>query len=235
MAERVCVVNAGGWGTALSVVLAGKGHDVSLWARRPELAVELASMRENRAYLPRIPIPNSVRITSDLDEAVDGASVVLVTAILRYMGEMAAMLAEVVSPGQLVAHGSKGIDPVTLMRGSQILESALGRSHAGKIAAISGPNLAREVASGMPTATVVACADEAIARSLQATLSARTFRVYTNPDIIGVELCGAMKNVVALAAGMADGLGYGDNSKAAIITRSLAEVGRLVQRMGGLP
>lgn len=235
MAEKVCVVNAGGWGTALSVVLAEKGHDVFLWARRPELAAELLTARENRTYLPRIPIPDSVRITADLGEATNSASVIIVTAISRYMAEMASMLARVVSPGQVVVHGSKGLDPITLMRGSEILEAALGPAHAGRVAAVSGPNLAREVASGMPTATVVACSNEVIARFLQATLSARTFRVYTNPDIVGVELCGAIKNVVALAAGMADGLGYGDNSKAAIITRSLAEVGRLVQRMGGRP
>ncbi len=235
MPEKVCVVNAGGWGTALSVLLSDKGHEVRLWARRPELAETLASSRENHDYLPGFRLPENVLITSDLREAVSGCSVVLVTVISRYLRAMAEMLAPVVTPDQLIAHGSKGLDPDTLRRGSEALAAALGEGHRGRIAAVSGPNLAREVASLMPTATVVACRDDGVARQLQTILSARSFRVYTNPDIIGVELCGAVKNVVALASGMADGFGYGDNSKAAIITRSLAEIGRLVARMGGNP
>ncbi len=229
------MVNAGGWGTALSVLLAGKGYDVSLWARRPEHARDLSSSRENRDYLPGVVLPDRVEVTSDLSAATRGASVVVVTAISAYMANVAAMLAPVLSPGKLVVHGSKGLDPATLMRGSEVLEKALGPDFAGRVGAISGPNLAREVATGMPTATVVACPDPQVARALQSVLTTRTFRVYTNPDVVGVELCGAVKNVVALAAGMVDGLGYGDNSKAAIITRSLAEIGRLVARMGGKP
>jgi glycerol-3-phosphate dehydrogenase (NAD(P)+) len=235
VADKICVINAGGWGTALSVLLADKGSDVRLWARRPELAQLLASTRENPDYLAGVRLPDNVVVTSDLSEAVAGVSVVLVTVISRYMRPLASMLAPLVSPHQVVANASKGLDPATLMRGSEILEESLGISHRGRVAALSGPNLAREVAAGMPTATVVACPDAGVGRQLQSVLSTRTFRVYTNPDIVGVELCGAMKNVVALAAGMADGLGYGDNSKAAIITRSLAEVGRLVHRMGGSP
>jgi len=235
MAERICIVNAGGWGTALSVLLASKGCEVRLWARRPELTSVLVVSRENRDYLPGVRLPENVQVTSDLGEAVNGCSVVLVTVISRYLMAMADMLAPLVSPDQMVAHGSKGLDPDTLRRGSEILEMSLGDAHRGRVAAVSGPNLAREVAALMPTATVVACRDDGVARRLQGILSTRSFRVYTNPDIIGVELCGAVKNVVALAAGMADGFGYGDNSKAAIITRSLAEIGRLVARMGGNP
>lgn len=235
MAETVCVLNAGGWGTALSVLLAGKRHDVRLWVRRPELASTIDATRQNPDYLPGIALPPSIRVTSDLTEAIEGASVVLVAVISKYMSEIAREIAPIVAPHQLVAHGSKGLDPLTLMRGSEILEAALGVTQVRRVAAISGPNLAREVVAGMPTATVVACPDEGIARSVQAVLSTRTFRVYTNPDVVGVELCGAFKNVVALAAGMADGLGYGDNSKGAIITRSLAEIGRLIARMGGNP
>lgn len=235
MSEKVCIVNAGGWGTALSVLLASKGCEVRLWARRPELARSLAAGRENHDYLPGVKLPENVLVTSDLSKAVDGASVVLVTVISRYLRGIADMLAPLVSSDQLVAHGSKGLDPDSLRRGSEILEASLGDAHRGRVAAVSGPNLAREVAALMPTATVVACRDDGVARQLQGVLSAPSFRVYTNPDIIGVELCGAVKNVVALAAGMADGFGYGDNSKAAIITRSLAEIGRLVARMGGNP
>lgn len=235
MTESVCVVNAGGWGTALAVLLAGKGYDVRLWARRADLAAQVSFSRENPDYLPGVRLPPNVLVTPDLEAAVDGASTILVTVISRYLVEAAGRLAPLVGRGQTVAHGSKGLDPGSMRRGTEILEDLLGKEHRGKVAAISGPNLAAEVARGMPTATVVACRDPDTGRRLQNTLSAPTFRVYTNPDVVGVELCAAVKNVIALAAGMADGFGYGDNSKAAIITRSLAELGRLVTSMGGNP
>ncbi|MGE5618957.1 MAG: NAD(P)H-dependent glycerol-3-phosphate dehydrogenase [Sphingomonadaceae bacterium] len=235
MSETVCVVNAGGWGTALSVLLAGTGCKVRLWARRPELALRIASTRENSDYLPGVRIPECVSVTSVLEEAVDGCSVVLVLPISRAMPELAARLASLVTPDQLVVSGSKGLDEATLRTGTQLLEDALGPAHRGRVAAISGPNHAEEVSRGIPTATVAACRDQEIARRIQSILSTPSFRVYTNPDVLGVELCGAVKNVVALAAGMSDGLGYGDNAKAALITRSLAEIGRLVVQMGGEP
>lgn len=235
MAERIAVVNAGGWGTALSVLLAGKGYDVRLWVRRPELARRITASRENPDYLPGVRIPDNVLATSDLADALHGCSVVVVAAISRSMKQLAALLGPLVSPDQMVIHGSKGLDEESLLRCSQLLEAELGPSHRGRVAALSGPNHAEEVGRGIPTATVVACQDDAVARHLQEVLATRTFRVYTNPDIVGVELCGAVKNVVALAAGMSDGLGYGDNSKAALVTRSLAEIGRLVITMGGNP
>lgn len=235
MSEKICIINAGGWGTALAVLLAGKGHSVRLWARRPELAERIAITRENPDYLPGVRIPESVRLTSAMEEAVEGAAVVLVPAISRSMRELSARLAPLVSPDQMVASGSKGLEMETLQRGTELLEEALGPVHRGRVAAISGPNHAEEVSRGIPTATVVACRDQEVARRLQSLLSTRSFRVYTNPDVVGVELCGAAKNVVALAAGMSDGLGYGDNAKAALITRSLAEIGRLVVEMGGEP
>lgn len=235
MSEKICVVNAGGWGTALSVLLAGKGHEVQLWARRPELARRVILSRENPDYLPGVRIPEEVRVTSALEEALQGCSVVLVPSISRAMPEVAARLAPLVAPDQLVVSGSKGLDEETLRTGTQILEDALSPAHRGRVAAISGPNHAEEVSRGIPTATVVACRDGEVARRLQAILTTRSFRVYTNPDVPGVELCGAVKNVVALAAGISDGLGYGDNAKAALITRSLAEIGRLVVELGGEP
>ncbi len=235
MAERVSVINAGGWGTALSILLAGKGYDVTLWARRPELARRIAVSRENPDYLPGVRLPENVLVTSDLEEALAGSSAVVVAAISRFMRELASRLGPLLPAGALVVHGSKGLDQETLQRGSEVLEAALGPSHRGRVAAVSGPNHAEEVSRGMPTATVVACRDLGSARRLQSILATRSFRVYTNTDIVGVELCGAIKNVVALAAGMSDGLGYGDNSKAALVTRCLAEMGRLVARMGGRP
>jgi len=235
VSEKICIINAGGWGTALAVLLAGKGYRVRLWARRRELAERIALTRENPDYLPGVRVPEGVLATSSMEDAVEGARVVLVPAISRAMKELSARLAPLVSPGQMVASGSKGLDPETLHRGTELLEEALGPAHRGRVAAISGPNHAEEVSRGIPTATVVACRDRDVALALPSILATRTFRVYTNPDVVGVELCGAVKNVVALAAGMSDGLGYGDNAKAALITRSLAEIGRLVVEMGGEP
>src|SRR5512133_891368 len=126
MSETICVLNAGGWGTALSVLLAGKGHEVRLWTRRPALAAALAESRENRDYLPGVPIPDGVAVTADLRGAVEGASIVLVAAISSYMSEMGKLLSPIISPGQLVVHGSKGLDPDSLRRGSEILEAGLG-------------------------------------------------------------------------------------------------------------
>jgi glycerol-3-phosphate dehydrogenase (NAD(P)+) len=233
--ERVCVVNAGGWGTALSALLATKGYEVWLWARRPELAMQMETSRENASYLPGVLLPANVHPTPHLEEAVQGASVIVVAPISRAMRSVARQLVPLVTPGQLVVHGSKGLDPETLMTGRQVLEEELGPVFHDRVAAISGPNHAEEVGRGIPAATVVACRDEVVAQTLQAVLATRTFRVYTNADVLGVELCGVLKNIITLVAGMSDGLGYGDNSKAAIITRSLAEFGRFVAAMGGDP
>ncbi|HEX2922743.1 MAG TPA: NAD(P)H-dependent glycerol-3-phosphate dehydrogenase [Chloroflexota bacterium] len=233
--EKICVLNAGGWGTALAVLLSGKGYDVRLWARRPELAREIGVTRENLSYLPGVSIPRNVLATSDLREAVDGSSVVVVATIFRGLKELAPRVGALLRPDQLVVCAAKGLDEETLRRGSELLENSLPADHRGRVAVLSGPNHAEEVSRGIPTATVVASRDEEVALRIQEVLSAPTFRVYTNLDIVGVELCGALKNVVAIAAGMSDGLGYGDNSKAALITRSLAEIGRLVVEEGAHP
>jgi glycerol-3-phosphate dehydrogenase (NAD(P)+) len=235
VAERVCVVNAGGWGTALSALLAGKGYEVRLWARRQELTAQMEGSRENARYLPGVPLPPNVHPTSRLEGAIEGASVIVVTPISRAMRDVARQLAPLVSPTQLVVHGSKGLDPDSLMTGRQVLEEELGPAFRDRVAAISGPNHAEEVGRGIPAATVVACRDELVAQTLQSVLATRSFRVYTNADVLGVELCGVLKNIITLVAGMSDGLGYGDSSKAAIITRSLAEFGRFVAAMGGDP
>ena len=233
MGERICIVNAGGWGTALAVLLGSKGYEVRLWARRRDLAEEIATSRENPSYLPGVRLPDNIWPTADLEWAVSGATVVVVAAISRFIKDLAPMLGPLLKPDQLVISGSKGLDEASLMRATEQLEAWAGSTHRGRIAALSGPNHAEEVSRGIPTATVVACRDEAVAKQLQQILATGSFRVYTNPDIVGVELCGTVKNVVAIAAGMSDGLGYGDNAKAALLTRSLAEIGRLVVSMGG--
>ena len=227
------MLNAGGWGTALAALLARGGHHVRLWARRPELAESLGHARENAAYLPGVRLPDTVTATADLDEAVSGCEVATMVPISAGVRALARRVASVLPTEALVLHGTKGFEPSTLLRASQVIESELRSAHRGRVAALSGPTHAEEVGRGIPTAAVVACADPDVASRLQRLFNGATFRVYTNDDVVGVELCGALKNVVALAAGIGDGLGGGDNAKAALMTRSLAELGRLVQAAGG--
>jgi len=231
--RAVAVINAGGWGTALAVKLANQGYEVRLWARRKELAARLTAERENAAYLPGVAIPPNVRITHELSTAVRHVDTVIVTVIASFMRDLARDLAQVLEQGTLVLHGAKGLEPDTWKRLSEVLSEELGERLAAPIAVLAGPNHAEEVARSLPTAAVVACADPQISARHQALLSTPWFRVYTNPDVTGVELCSVAKNVVAIAAGIGDGLGYGDNGKAALITRALAELWRLLERKGG--
>ena len=231
--KQVAVLNAGGWGTALAAHLARQGHAVTLWARRPELAEVINARHENPDYLPGVALPPSVRASADLEDAVHNCSVIVATPISSAMRELARRLVPHIGPDVLLVHGTKGLEPGTLLRQSQVLEAELGPRVAGRVAVLSGPTHAEEVGRGIPTAAVVACLDESVALALQQLFNAATFRVYTNPDVIGVELCGSVKNVIGIAAGISDGLGYGDNAKAAITTRFLAELGRLVAAQGG--
>ncbi|MCC7370504.1 MAG: NAD(P)-dependent glycerol-3-phosphate dehydrogenase [Chloroflexi bacterium] len=229
----VAVLNAGGWGTALAIVLARNGHRVSLWARRPEQAALLASSRLNETYLPGVPLPDGILPTADLAEAVAGCDAAVLVPISAGLRELAHRLGPLLPDAAQVVHGTKGLERDSLLRLSQVVESELRPAHRGRVAALSGPTHAEEVGRGIPTAAVVACADRAAAESLQAILTSQAFRIYTNTDVVGVELCGALKNVVALATGVGDGLGGGDNGRAALMTRSLAEIGRLVVAAGG--
>jgi glycerol-3-phosphate dehydrogenase (NAD(P)+) len=215
------------------VLIARNGHAVRLWARRPELAATLAASRVNEAYLPGIVLDPAIRPTANLDEAVSGCHAVVVVPISAGLRELGLRLGPLLPDHALVVHGTKGLDRETLRRLSEVLQSELRPSHRGRVAALSGPTHAEEVGRGIPTAAVVACGDAETGAGLQAILNGPTFRVYTNPDVIGVELCGALKNVVAIATGIADGLGGGDNGRAAFMTRSLAEIGRLVVAAGG--
>jgi len=230
---EVAVLNAGGWGTALAVVLARGSHAVRLWARRPEQAAALASRRVNEAYLPGVPLDPAIQPTADLAEAVRGCDAVVLVPISAALRELAQRLGPLLPDDALVVHGTKGLERESLLRLSRVIESELRPAHRGRVAALSGPTHAEEVGRGIPTAAVVASPDHDAAAALQAILTGPAFRVYTNPDIVGVELCGALKNVVALATGIGDGLGSGDNARAALMTRSLAEIGRLVVAAGG--
>ena len=231
----IAVLNAGGWGTALAALLARTGRPIVLWARRPEAVEQLLADRENRAYLPGVALPPDLEITADLARALDGRRLVVVAAISRFVRDLARQVAPLLEPDALVIHGAKGFEADTLLRCSEVLESELGPSFRDRVAVLSGPTHAEEVARGVPSAAVVACPDLDVAAVFQRLLGGPTLRLYTNRDRTGVEVCGSLKNVVALAAGASDGLGYGDNAKAALITRSLAELSRLVAALGGQP
>jgi glycerol-3-phosphate dehydrogenase (NAD(P)+) len=232
-AATVAIINAGGWGTALAIKLAKQGHQVRLWARRPEMAACIARDRENVRYLAGVGLPESILVTADLNEAVADAEAVVVAAIAGYMREIARRLRPLLQPDVLIIHGTKGLEPESWCPPSQVLMQELGQDFVDRVAALGGPTHAEEVARQLPTAAVVACADGDSASRLQSLLATTWFRVYTNPDVLGVELCSAAKNVIAIAAGIGDGLGYGDNSKAALMTRALAEMWRLVEQYGG--
>src|SRR5690348_4241155 len=229
MPGRVAVINAGGWGTALAVLLAKHGHQVSLWCRRGELASEIQVERENRAYLPGVHVPPGVSPSASLAAVTDGAEAVILAPISRAMRNTIRELAPYLQPGTPVLHGAKGLELESLLRLSEVIERELS---AANVAVLSGPTHAEEVGRGLPTAAVVACNDSTVATTFQQLLHGPSFRVYTSSDVVGVELCGALKNVIALATGASDGLGYGDNTRAALITRSLVELGRLVQAAG---
>lgn len=222
---RVAVIGAGSWGTAVSWLLGNKGLDVSLWAREPEIAGGINQDRRNPVYLPEVEIPLSVTATPDVDEALAGAEAVVMVTPSIGVRSTAEMMRGSLGDDIPVIVLSKGLENTTFMLMTEVLEDVLGSSE--RIAGLSGPNHAEEVSRGIPSATVVASRNETVARTFQDLFMTRTFRVYTNPDVVGVELCGASKNVIAVAAGMSDGLGYGDNTKATLMTRGLAEMSRL--------
>jgi len=229
MSGHLAVVNAGGWGTALAVLLARAGNEVRLWCRREALADDLNTVHENRTYLPGVRIPASVRASFSLDHVLDGADAVILAPISRAARDTARQVAPYVAAGVPVLHASKGLEFPSLKTISEVMSEEL----AATVAVLSGPTHAEEVGLGLPTASVVACEDASVSKRFQELLHGPTFRVYTSGDVVGVEMCGALKNVIALATGASDGLGYGDNARAALITRSLVELGRLVQAVGG--
>jgi glycerol-3-phosphate dehydrogenase (NAD(P)+) len=230
MPAHLAVINAGGWGTALAVLLGNAGYQVRLWCRRKELAADIEAAGENRTYLPGVTVPPPVLPTDSIEDAVIGAEALVLVPISRAARETARQLAPYVRAGTPVVHASKGLELPSLLRLTEVIGQELGSR---SVAVLSGPTHAEEVGRGMPTAAVVACGDAGVANTFQQLLHGPTFRIYTSNDVVGVELCAALKNVIALATGAADGLGYGDNTRAALITRALAEIGRLVDAAGG--
>ena len=231
---KVAVFGAGSWGTAFSIVLADAGNDVTIWARRDEVAQAINDRRENAEYLPGVELPPSVRATHDVAAALEGADVVVWATPSQSFRENLREWAPHVPQDAVMVSLMKGVELSTLNRMSEVIAQETGAGPE-RIAVISGPNLAKEIARREPAAAVVACADEAVATRLQQRVHSAAFRPYTSVDVLGCELGGAYKNVVGLAVGMAVGLGFGDNTTASIITRGLAETARLAMKLGANP
>lgn len=227
------IIGAGGWGTALAVTQARAHREVRLWVYEPDLAEAMAATRENTVYLPGVSIPESVQISNTMCDVVRGCEVVLIAVPSPFYRSVATQLLPLVTKETVFVSATKGIETGTLMRMSEVLADVAGPAFYPSVAVMSGPTFAPEVSRGEPTALVIASPDEGLRLRLQTELSTPRFRLYTNADRTGVELGGAVKNIIAIAAGVADGLGLGSNATAALVTRGLAEITRLVVACGG--
>ena len=235
MSERkVAIIGGGSWGTAFAAVIARNGVPVTIWARRTDAAEEIDLRHRNDLYLPGIELPATLGATTDQERAIRDARLVVMAVPSDGFRDRCAEVAPMLEPDAILVSLCKGIERDSGKRMSTVAQEATGLPPE-RIAVVSGPNLAREVARGLPGATVAACIDEGNARIVQELCHAPTFRVYTNTDVIGVEIGGACKNVVAIASGVADGYGYGENALSALITRGLVEITRLGVAMGGSP
>ena len=231
---RIAILGAGSWGTALAIVLSRtrKPHEMSLWVRDSELAESIRSHRENKAYLPGLKLPESVRVHSRLKDALSGAQLVLGAMPSAHARAVYGSAIAHANAGTTFVSATKGLEPGTHLRVSEVVAQVVSPKFAPRIAVISGPSFAAEAARGEPTAVVLASRDAALASELQEEFAGPNFRLYTNDDVLGVELAGAMKNVMAIAAGACQGLGLGSNALAALITRGLAEMARLAVALG---
>lgn len=232
---RVAVLGAGSWGTALARLLVEKDHSVRVWTPEADVVEDIRSNNVNSRYLPGYPFAGDVTATGSMAEAVDGAEAVVMAVPSGAVREVATQLAQVMERIPLLINAGKGLERDTGLRMSEVLRQALPEEAARQCVALSGPNLAVEVARQVPTATVVASADEQCARQAQELLRSPYLRAYRSSDVAGVELAGALKNVLAIGAGISEGMGYGDNTKAALVTRGLAEMMRLGGALGAQP
>jgi glycerol-3-phosphate dehydrogenase (NAD(P)+) len=229
---RLAIIGAGSWGTALSIVLAPRCDEIRLWVNEPEVCASIQSTLENAAFLPGFSIPDNVDVTTSLGEALDGARVAIGVIPSKYARAVYTELAPHAREDMIFVSATKGIEQGTLLRMSELISELVGSP---RVAVLSGPTFAKEVARGEPTAVVISSHDIELARAIQREFSGPTFRLYTNADPIGVEIGAALKNVIAIAAGVCAGLGLGHNVAAALITRGLAELSRLACAMGGNP
>lgn len=228
---KISVIGSGGWGTALAILLNSKNHDVTLWSWQESECEALKKDRENKAFLPGVAIPEGISFTSDLKAAVSSAETVVTVLPSHRMRVYAKQMAPYAG-GKLIVNCTKGLEPETLKTMTECIEEEIPTA---VVAALSGPSHAEEVARFIPTAVVAAAKDIKAARKVQDIFMCETFRVYTSTDVLGVEIGGSLKNVIALCAGMVDGIGYGDNTKAALMTRGLVEIIRLGKALGAKP
>ncbi len=232
---RIGVIGGGSFGTALAKLLAELDHDVVLWVHNPERAASMAAQRENVTYLPGFDLPENLAVTASLPDTVADQELLVAASPSHVLREVLVQARPHVAGRPYLVSAVKGIEAGSLRRMSEVLLDVFGPEFASRIAALSGPSFAREVAAGMPTAVTAAAAVAETADMVQDVFRGPTFRVYTSTDIIGVETGGAVKNVIAIAAGVSDGLGLGSSSRAALITRGVAEIARLTARLGGIP
>ena len=237
--SRITVLGSGAWGTAIALSLVRRGnHEVTLWSHRQETADALARDRENRRFLPGFRFPGTLQVTGDDELAVRNAGILVCAVPSEHLRPTHARLGRHFHPGQIVVSATKGIEDHSFLRMTQVIAECLEReagAHSIPIGALSGPSFAQEVAAGMPTAVTIAFSDPTVAAFIQKEFSSPTLRLYTNDDVIGVEMGGALNNVIAIAAGVLAGLGLGSNSAAGLITRGIAEMTRLAVAMGGKP
>lgn len=228
---RIAVIGAGSWGTALAQVLAGNGHDVGLWARKPEVAAAINADHRNPRYLSDVVLSERIAASSSHEEVLEGACAAVIVTPSSIMRDVADRLAGLVAEDFPVIVCSKGVEEGSGLLPVEVFEAEMG--NAARLAVLSGPNFAAEVIRGIPSGTVVASPDAGTAAFFQELFASDAFRTYASDDVIGVELCAAFKNVIAIAVGVSYGLGYGDNTAAMLMTRGLAEMSRLVARAGG--
>jgi len=231
--STIAIIGAGGWGTALAITMARRPHRVRLWAYEPYLVETMIATRENPIYLPSVRVPESVLISTSIRDVLEGARIVVLAMPSHVYRHVLTQMLPFLRTDMLFVSAAKGIENDTLMRMSEVVADVAKPRFVPQVAAISGPTFAPEVARGEPTALVVASPDEQLRLLLQGELSAPLFRLYTNSDLIGVEISAAVKNIIAIAAGVVQGLGLGSNATAALITRGLAEITRLVTACGG--
>lgn len=233
--EKVTVLGAGSWGTALAMVLANNDHDCLLWSHREDQATEITTNHTNKKYLPETILPTNLKATSDFQQAIQHANVIVIAVPTKAIREVCQNMLPYLAEKKLFVHVSKGIEPDSLKRISEMIAEELSEDVTEAIVVLSGPSHAEEVVLKHPTTITVASENMVAAEKVQDLFMNKSFRVYTNDDVIGVEIGAALKNVIALAAGIVDGLGYGDNAKAALITRGLAEISRLGISLGAQP
>jgi len=229
---KISVIGSGGWGIALTILLHKNGHDLTIWSFDKKEAEELKKIRQNKTKLPNILLPEDVKVTDDLKEAVDDKDILILAVPSKAIRSVSKSLKDIIKDNQIIVNVAKGLEEDTLETMTDIIEEEL-KDKNPKVAVLSGPSHAEEVGRGIPTTCVVSAHNKELTLYLQNIFMNPSFRVYTSPDMLGVEIGGALKNVIALAAGIADGLNYGDNTKAALITRGIKEISALGVAMGG--